>query len=359
MDWPNEHYVRLYTRDTMTWIRLGWEGQCVVALLLRKLDRAGVLDIDDHSPLDVVCAVTGLPDHVVEVGLQRALDRDVFRVDGGKLVMPHYLDAQEARASDAARARRRRERSSAQRGSLSQNVTAASQNVTAASQNVTERHVDNPVCDKCDSSSQNVTAASQNVTKSNMTNSVCDKTVTQYSTVQYNATSASDSLACIDPPADGMVTLSSPDSTAGDGRTEATGQAELKLQPDEPRKRRPPVAERIFAHWQQATGHDKAKLTTERRRLIERRLKDYSEQQLCDAISGASITPHNRGENDRHQEYLSIELLLRDAEHIERYGATWTRRSARKSRDWVEQAPHIECERDERGYLFEVRRGNG
>jgi hypothetical protein len=46
MDYANERYVRLYTRDTTTVKLLGWQGRLVWWSLLRKLDRidAGLAD---------------------------------------------------------------------------------------------------------------------------------------------------------------------------------------------------------------------------------------------------------------------------------------------------------------------------
>ena len=43
MDWANERYVRLYTRDTVTWKMWPWEARAIFPLLMRKVDRAGVL----------------------------------------------------------------------------------------------------------------------------------------------------------------------------------------------------------------------------------------------------------------------------------------------------------------------------
>ena len=45
MDFPNERYVRLYTRETTTWRLLGWEGQALLPQVLRLVDRSGVLDL--------------------------------------------------------------------------------------------------------------------------------------------------------------------------------------------------------------------------------------------------------------------------------------------------------------------------
>lgn len=110
MDWENERYVRLFTRDTLTWRLLGWQGQAVLALLSRKLDRAGVLDTDGEPPALVVAAVTGIPEEISRIGLAALVDRGVVEVGDRVLVMPNFIEAQEANASDAQRQRESRAR---------------------------------------------------------------------------------------------------------------------------------------------------------------------------------------------------------------------------------------------------------
>ena len=59
MNFEDEDYVRLYTRDTVTWELLGWEGHCVLTLMLRgKFDRAGVFVTGSHDLSRAVTAAT-------------------------------------------------------------------------------------------------------------------------------------------------------------------------------------------------------------------------------------------------------------------------------------------------------------
>ena len=60
MDFSNEPYVRVYTRNTTTWRRLEWQGQCVLIQMLRVVDRSGVLDIEDMTPAEAVSLHTGI-----------------------------------------------------------------------------------------------------------------------------------------------------------------------------------------------------------------------------------------------------------------------------------------------------------
>ena len=45
----------------------------------------------------------------------------------------------------------------------------------------------------------------------------------------------------------------------------------------------------------------------------------YSIDDLKLAINGCAVTPFNRGENERNQRYDDLELILRDASHIDRF----------------------------------------
>jgi hypothetical protein len=76
-------------------------------------------------------------------------------------------------------------------------------------------------------------------------------------------------------------------------------------------------ADRIFEHWQKVHEHPDAKLTEDRRRLIVKALKDYTEAQLCEALAGYRNSPHHMGNNERQTKYDGIELLLRDAKRID------------------------------------------
>lgn len=141
MDFANESYVRVYTRDTMTWKRLSWQARCVWSLLLRKLDRAGVLELEGLDPVEAVALATELPPEVVEEGLPKLIDRGVVEVRDDVLVAPRFLEAQECTKSDTLRSREYRERRRSQAmAQASQNVTSASRGVTPPSREITERH---------------------------------------------------------------------------------------------------------------------------------------------------------------------------------------------------------------------------
>lgn len=79
-----------------------------------------------------------------------------------------------------------------------------------------------------------------------------------------------------------------------------------------------PPRERVWAAYREY--HPRAMLSPERGRLIDRRLAEgYPVDLLIDAIHGNHADPHCNGENDRLKQYHAINLILRDADHIERY----------------------------------------
>jgi DNA-binding MarR family transcriptional regulator len=86
----------------------------------------------------------------------------------------------------------------------------------------------------------------------------------------------------------------------------------------EPSKEQSDVSQ-IFAYWQTALGHPKAKLDEKRRRKIKQALKSYSVEDLCLAVDGCKASSWNMGDNPEKRIYDSIDLIFRDAEHIERF----------------------------------------
>lgn len=78
--------------------------------------------------------------------------------------------------------------------------------------------------------------------------------------------------------------------------------------------------EEIFNHWKITLNHPRSKIDDNRKKLIKKCLKDgYTKEDLCKAITGCSLTPHNMGQNDNSQRYDSIELILRNNGQIDRF----------------------------------------
>lgn len=144
MDYANEPYVRIYTRDDMGWKLLDWEAQCVELQLKRKVDRAGVLPLEDALPTEAVALQTGLPLEMVERGLATLIKRKRVHHRGDVLTIPNWIESQETSKSDKQRQKDSRDRRRALADALPENVTTRddrqSQNVTAPSRNVTDCH---------------------------------------------------------------------------------------------------------------------------------------------------------------------------------------------------------------------------
>lgn len=138
MDWSNERYVRVYTRDSTTWKIIDWQARTLLLLLLRKVDRAGVLDVGTDG-VEGLAAQVELPIDIVERGLPQLLSRGVVVKTADAYVMPNFLDAQEAVQSDAMRQRESREKRRAKSLGLPDPVvTKRDVNPGNASRNVTE-----------------------------------------------------------------------------------------------------------------------------------------------------------------------------------------------------------------------------
>jgi len=157
MNWEHERYVRLYTRDTVTWKLIGWQARCLLPLLLRKVDRVGCLNLDGAGA-DGIAALVDIPLEVAEPGFNALLARGVVEVRDGVLIFPHFLEAQEAKHSDKARQAESRGR---KRDALLRNVKV--------SEDETERDEESHGVTNNHAPGQNVTcghAASHGVTPS-------------------------------------------------------------------------------------------------------------------------------------------------------------------------------------------------
>ena len=76
----------------------------------------------------------------------------------------------------------------------------------------------------------------------------------------------------------------------------------------------------VFDHWKNRLNHTHAQLGEKRKKAILDRLKEgYSPEQLCLAINGCALSAFHQGANDKAQVYDAIELICRDAEHVDRF----------------------------------------
>lgn len=108
MDWSNERYVRVYTRDTADWSCLSWQARALWLMIVRKLDRSGVLSTNKGAR--GVAALVVMPLDVVEPALAELLDDGCLVASESGYTAPNYLAAQEAKQSDRQRAKESRGR---------------------------------------------------------------------------------------------------------------------------------------------------------------------------------------------------------------------------------------------------------
>ena len=101
--------------------------------------------------------------------------------------------------------------------------------------------------------------------------------------------------------------------------TEAETEAETETEAEKPMSRSD-EPDRVFRYWQEVMSHPKAKLDRKRRQKIRDRLADgYSTDDLMQAIDGCKRSPHHMGDNDRGTVYDDIELICRDAPHVDKF----------------------------------------
>lgn len=142
MRWEDERYVRVYTRDTSDWLAMRWEARCCFALMLRKCDRAGILAVKSGPRrIPAVAGLLGVPLEVATAAIEDLLEDGCMVERECGYLFPRYIEAQEAPASDAKRAKEHRARSRDQ-------ALAASQIVTPPNQNVTPQHETPPPRDE-------------------------------------------------------------------------------------------------------------------------------------------------------------------------------------------------------------------
>lgn len=90
---------------------------------------------------------------------------------------------------------------------------------------------------------------------------------------------------------------------------------ERKVAPSLAEKALTPV-ERVFDYWREKLS-PKAKLDPKREKTLAAALKLYSVEELCRVVDGTLKNTHRMGQNDRAKKFIGIDLLFRDAEHID------------------------------------------
>lgn len=81
-----------------------------------------------------------------------------------------------------------------------------------------------------------------------------------------------------------------------------------------------PAVRAVFAYWQTALKKPGAKLDGKRRKAIAARLADgYTVEELQRAIDGCRRSLWHQGANERGRRYVDLELICRDAAHVDHF----------------------------------------
>lgn len=78
----------------------------------------------------------------------------------------------------------------------------------------------------------------------------------------------------------------------------------------------------LFAYWQEKCGHPRSRFDGSRHDLIKTALRRFSADEIRQAIDGAAVGAFVDQKGTRHD---GLGLILRDAEHIERFANKWHR----------------------------------
>ena len=122
---------------------------------------------------------------------------------------------------------------------------------------------------------------------------------------------------------DAKVTSQRRQHDAPEAETEAEAETEVEVEKPTSSCKQPDhmgEAGEVFIYWRETMNHPRAKLDEKRRRKIRDRLKDgYTVSDLMRAIDGCKRSPHHMGDNDRATVYDDIELICRDAPHVDKF----------------------------------------
>lgn len=311
MRWEDERYVKSYTRDTTDWLALSFEAQGVWLMLLRKFDGAGIIDLGRHGKRGIAIAIG----HAhrwkdLEPAVDELLADGCLVIEGQKAIGPNFVEAQEARASDAARKRAQRERD--------RDLALAGDAKCAESLDteVTPRHAESRAVTRGHAKSHEVTLSSAQPSsaklspaqpKNNDLSAGADA-----GPVAVAVSEPDDPVPAVPTPADVARQFADPASPVN--------QPLLVAVPPPPPDPRAAQAREVFEHWRRVMGRSgRTEFDAKRRRAVEARLKGgYSVADLCRAIDGCAVTPWNNG-TETGKRYDDLELICRDAAHVDRF----------------------------------------
>lgn len=291
MRWEDERYVRLYTRDTPEFLALSWQARGLFALILRKVDRAGVLAVGRLGLKGVAVAVGG-PWSEIEGPLNELLEDGCIFFDSESSIVgvKNFLAAQECPRSDRARQRASREKAAA--------TLRASQAAAVAARKALD------VTNRDELASQNVTechAPSHDVTRGHAVSHAVTPCLAEPSRAETNQTKGvqgGDEAVEEDPEPPESVAAEAAPSVVSDVASELWEFYVSELR--RIRERRRPT-----------------KLADKDRRTIRRLVADgMTLGELKRAVVGLFLSSFHLGQNDRGTEYLELKYALREPQRF-------------------------------------------
>jgi hypothetical protein len=130
MDFEDERYVKLYVRDTPTWVSFMPETRAVLPNLMRKLDKSGRIEWPPKLGVRALAASLMLREKWVEIALADLAEHETIELHEreGWLVMPRYRAGQDAKQRAKTGAERTAEynaRKAAERGQTTRSDDAS------------------------------------------------------------------------------------------------------------------------------------------------------------------------------------------------------------------------------------------
>jgi hypothetical protein len=108
MRWEDEHWRKLYTRETAAWASLEWQAQACVLLFIKTCEADGTI-CAPRGPAQVA-RLWRWPADIIEAGLEQLEQDGTIARIGGRYHMPNFAAAQAARTSARQRKAQERER---------------------------------------------------------------------------------------------------------------------------------------------------------------------------------------------------------------------------------------------------------
>jgi hypothetical protein len=77
--------------------------------------------------------------------------------------------------------------------------------------------------------------------------------------------------------------------------------------------------QKVFTYWKTFCSKPRSILDDKRRLCIGAAIHDYGVEQCLHAIQGCTYSDFHMGRNKNNKKYNDVELILRDARHIEQF----------------------------------------